>query len=119
MLFGSPFKKYQKKLAEMYKLKHALEEKSNNKITPGSEAERLCSEIDAFIENDYALTVFRYYEKRLPVLIRVRTGEEEDWNKAFGSDFDKVSKSLRHSLVGLVEGGGRYKLKTGFSKASH
>jgi len=45
------------------------------------------------------------------MLIRVRTGEEVSWDEAFGNDFCKVSKSLRHSLVGLVEEPGRYVLK--------
>ena len=45
------------------------------------------------------------------MLLRVNTGEEIDWDEAFGQDFEKISKSLRHSLVGLVEKPGQYTLK--------
>ncbi|WP_026518620.1 hypothetical protein [Butyrivibrio sp. MC2021] len=73
---------------------------------------RLDAEIDNLIENDYAEAVFNEYCKEKPDLTRVYTGETVSWDDAFGSDFEAISKSLRHSLVGLVEDPGKYQIKT-------
>lgn len=111
MLFSSPFKKYQKHLAEMYEEKAKLLPAEGSRILPGSEAAKLVDAIDTFIEGEYSEAVFNYYKGKKPKLIRNATGEEYTWDSAFPETFDEVSKSLRHSLVGLVEGGGRYRLK--------
>lgn len=111
MFFSSPFKKYHKKLTEMYEEKARLLPAEGSKILPGSEADRLVNKIDAFIEGEYSEAVFNYYKDKKPVLIRISTDEEYSWDQAFGDSFSDVSKSLRHSLVGLSEGGGRYRLK--------
>ena len=111
MLFPSPFKKYQKQLAEMYEKKSKLLPAEGSKIVPGSEADKLINEIDNFIEGEYSEAVFNYYKEKKPTLIRIATGEEYTWGQAFPETFEEVSASLKHSLVGLVEGGGRYKLK--------
>ena len=73
--------------------------------------EVIAGRIADLIENEYALAVFDKFSKIKPDLIRIKTGEVVSWEDGFGSDFDKISKSLRHSLVGLVEEPGRYKLK--------
>ena len=41
------------------------------------------------------------------------TGENLNilWNSAFGSDFSKLSKLDKSTLVGLIEGGEKYKIK--------
>ena len=106
-----PFRSYKSKLASLYKKKQALVAQANYKILAGSEAEQAVLEIDQFIEEEYSAAVFKYYQLRRPDLILVKTGEIVSWENAFGNDFKEVSKSLRHSLVGLVEGEGRYKLK--------
>lgn len=111
MILFSPFTKYQKRLSEMNHRKYELRAESNERVLPGSELDTFISEIDSFIENDYANAVFQYFAKKQPDLIRIKTGEVVSWDDAFGTDFDNVTKSLRHSLVGLVEGDGRYKLK--------
>ena len=118
MLFSSPFKKYQEHLAEMYEKKAKLLPNEGSKIVPGSEADRLVNEIDAFIEGEYSEAVFRYYKVKKPKLIRIATDEEYTWDQAFPESFDEVSKSLRHSLVGLIEGGGRFRLKQYRGKVS-
>ena len=112
MLFSSPFKKYQKKLADMYDRKAKLLPAEGSKIEPGSEADKLVGEIDNFNEGEYSEAVFNYYKEKKPTLIRNSTDEEYTWDQAFSESFEDVSKSLRHSLVGLVEGGGRYRLKS-------
>jgi hypothetical protein len=110
MLFSSPFKKYQKQLEEMYEKKARLLPGEGSKMVPGSEAEKLAKEIDTFIEGEYSEAVFNYYKDKKPNLIRIATDEEYTWEQAFPETFEDVSASLRHSLVGLIEGGGRYKL---------
>ena len=111
MCFFSPFKKYKKELSSLYAKKHEIENRDNYHMSPGDEMDQLISQIDALIEGDYAKAVFDYYKEKAPLLIRIRTGEEISWKEAFGDSFDDVSKSLRHSLVGLVEGDGRYRIK--------
>ena len=111
MLFSSPFKKYQKKMAEMYEKKARLLPTEGSTIVPGSAADKLANEIDNFIEGEYSEAVFNYYKEKKPTLIRSSTDEKYTWDQAFPESFEDVSKSLRHSLVGLVEGGGRYRLE--------
>ena len=113
MCLFSPFKKYKKELAMLYEKKQELDNRDDNdvQVVPGSEMDQIIKQIDSLIEGDYAKAVFEYYQKKSPSLIRIRTGETVSWKDAFGDSFDEVSKSLRHSLVGLVEGGGRYKMK--------
>ena len=111
MLFHSPFQKYKKHLADLYHQKDQLLPDEESKIEPGSKAEKLAEEIDQFIESDYSEAVFDYYRIKKPQLIRISTGEEYSWDQAFGTSYADISPSLKHSLVGLVEGGGRYKLK--------
>lgn len=110
-MFFSPFKQYQKQLSALYKRKHDLESENEEAAKPGSELYELMNEIDQFIEGEYSEAVFSYYVEKKPTLIRVQTGEEVTWEAAFGTKYDDVLKSLKHSLVGLVEGGGRYKVK--------
>ncbi len=112
MLLSSPFKKYQKQLAEMYEKKAKLLPAEGSRIVPGSEADKLVNEIDNFIEGEYSEAVYNFYKEKKPMLIRNSTGEEYTWDQAFPESFEDVSNSLRHSLVGLVEGGGRYCLKS-------
>lgn len=70
------------------------------------------AETEEFILNTYAKAVFDYYSHAKPLLVRGTTGETITWDEAFGIQFDEVPKTLRYSLVGLVEGFGRYKIKT-------
>ena len=93
-------------------------EKYDNTLGTTNDAEEIDADINelsdriaAFIENEYALAVFEKYSKEKPNLIRIKTGEIVSWDDAFGSDFENVSKSLRHSLVGLVEEPGRYRFE--------
>ena len=117
MLF-SPFKKYKNELTRLYRIVEQREDeldKVRGDSLKAERAEQLLDEatksLDNFIENSYAEAVFQYYSEIQPELIRIHTGEELSWLDAFGSDFKAVSKSLRHSLVGLVEDPGRYRLK--------
>lgn len=75
------------------------------------ELDDVIDEIESFVENDYAREVFRIYSKKKPKLIRISTDDVCSWDDAFGTDFDKVEKGLRHSLVGLVEEPTRYRFK--------
>lgn len=75
------------------------------------ELDKISVDIDDFIENEYAQAVFEYYNKKKPTLVRIRTDEKYAWEEAFGSEFDRIEKTLKHSLVGLVENTGRYRIK--------
>ena len=118
-MFGnSKLKKLSKELKKLYSQKHDLTRKYEDALSYGEKAEQISMDLEEltnrialFIENEYALAVFEKYSKTRPELIRVKTGETVTWEEGFGTDFDKISKSLRHSLVGLVEEPGRYKLK--------
>ncbi len=111
MLFSSPFKKYQKELKTLYEKRHLLESVEDATANSDSELRSVTAEIEGLIEGPYAEAVFAYYGEKKPILIRSLTGEEVSWEDAFGSSFNDVSKSLKHSLVGLIEGGGRYKFR--------
>ena len=86
-------------------------EKAEEVKAAARELDEISIEIDDYIENTYAPAVFEYYNKKKPTLVRVRTDEKYTWEDAFGSDFSKYDKALKHSLVGLVENTGRYRVK--------
>lgn len=121
MIISSQIKKYSKELHALYDEKHKLSQRYGDVVESDDntgEAERINKEIEEvsckiamLIENEYALAVFEKYKKKGPMLIRVNTGEEVPWDEAFGQNYAMVSKSLRHSLVGLVEKPGQYSLK--------
>ena len=111
MFCFSPLKKCRKEYNRLIKLKHDLISAEDVQSKPGDEFDLVDKQINDFVEGKYAEEVFRYYQRKQPALIRVRTGEEVSWREAFGDSFEAVSTSLKHSLVGLVEGGGRYKIK--------
>lgn len=73
--------------------------------------EKKSREFFDFIENQYSLHMYEKYSAKKPKLIEVKTGKVISWEEGFGTSFDKISKSLRHSLVGLKDGSGRYKIK--------
>lgn len=122
MINTTQVKKCKKELKELYGQKKKLDSKYEHFKEINMESEQVkileeqlkvvSAEICDLIENDYAEAVFNEYCTKRPDLIRVRTGETISWNEAFGSDFSKVTKSLRHSLVGLVEEPGRYRIKS-------
>lgn len=107
----SPFKHLKKELAGLYKQKHKLESEDTKNAAVVKELDQVITEIDELIEGRYSKEVFQYYAKIQPALIRIRTGEEVTWKEAFGDSYDVITKSQKHSLVGIVEGTGRYKLK--------
>ena len=106
-LFASSIKKNHKIYEKLNMERFSLEENDSKR----SEADKKIEEIDIFVENVYAKDIFEKYQKKRPKLIRRKDNQTVSWDEAFGDDFNKVSKSLRHSLVGLIEGGGKYKLK--------
>lgn len=62
------------------------------------------------IENEYARAVYTFFSSIRPVLIRKRDGSIHEWSEDYGCAFDEIPTLLRHSLVGLIEGTGKYKL---------
>lgn len=72
--------------------------------------DRIEAEADDFAENKYAYEVFLYYSQKKPNLIRNADDEVVSWKEAFGDKFDEVPKTLKQSLIGLVEKFGRYRL---------
>ena len=112
IIFDASIRKHRKGLAALYKRKHELEESNEDvQALPGNELYLLIGQINALIEGDYARAVFDHYCEKKPPLIRVHTGEEVQWVDAFGESFEKTTTGQRHSLVGLIEGGGRYRFK--------
>ncbi|MCR5092974.1 MAG: hypothetical protein K6B72_03275 [Lachnospiraceae bacterium] len=113
--------KYKEELRDLFSEKHRLDDLYDHESISGEPRDRieriaaernaLSDKINALIETEYAKAVFDEYKEKKPNLVRIRTGEIVDWNTAFGDDFESISKSLRHSLVGLVEEPGRYRLK--------
>ena len=111
------FKDLKKALSEM----EMHLERINNEIDEENDAsknallcveqKKMCDDIKDFICNVYAKKVFDFYNPKKPKLVRCLTKEVFTWDEAFGSDFSKIPSSLRESLVGLVEGSGKYKLK--------
>ncbi len=98
------------RLSDRYK--NCAESDEKDKIVATcEELDSLSSTIDSFIENEYALEVFKVYSKKKPKLVRISTDEVYSWDDAFGTSFDKIEKGLRHSLVGLVEEPTRYRFK--------
>lgn len=111
-MFGlSPFGKMKKELARLYREKSKLEDKLGDGAFTKDEMKAAIAGIDEFIEGPYAQSVFEYYSKKKPKLIRIKTSEVVEWEDAFGSSFSKTTKTQKHALVGLVEGGSMYKLK--------
>ena len=111
-ILDTSIRKYKKELAALYEKKHKLEEGDENiQALPGNELDSLINQIDTLIEGNYSKAVFDYYAPRKPLLIRERTGEEIQWTDAFGDSFDKTTPGQRHSLVGLIEGGSKYRIK--------
>lgn len=111
MCFDQSIRKCRKKLSILLSQKHLLEDKGDDDIFPGSKMEVLINQIDSLIEGDYSRAVFDHYAVKTPCLIREHTGEEVQWEEAFGNLFDQTTPSQRHSLVGLIEGGGKYRFK--------
>lgn len=86
--------------------------KGHNKCKElASRLDAICLETDSYIENEYANMVFNVYNSKRPMLYEVYDKKMVSWEEAFINDFDKIPKTLRHSLVGLIEGEGRYKFK--------
>ena len=113
-------RKYSKELHKLYNQRRSLQkiiddmnfdELQTDEKNVNQEIDTLSDLIDSYIENEYSRAVFDEYSKKKPDLIRIKTGEIIKWDVAFGYEFENVTKSLRHSLVGLVELPGRYKLK--------
>ena len=100
-----------KKDSKMYKKMNLERFILRGKPKKHAEAEEMSRKIDGFVENTYARDIFDKFSKKKPKLICNQSDEVVDWNTAFGTNFDGLSKELRHSLVGLLEGGGKYRFR--------
>ena len=107
LLLNNILKKDHKLYQKMNFERFIMEGEADNR----TEADRKIEEIDYFIENVYARDIFEKYGQKKPLLICNTTDEIISWEGAFGKEFDKLSIGLRHSLVGLIEGGGKYRFK--------
>lgn len=106
-LFNGKLKKDHALYKKMNSERFLLEEDDAKRV----EADSKIKEINHFVENNYAKDVFDKYGKKRPKLISNKTDAVVSWEEAFGSVFDEIPKGVRHSLVGLVEGGGQYRFK--------
>lgn len=112
IIFDASIRKCKRRLAALYAEKHELENKQEDmRAVAGGKLDSLISQIDSLIEGDYAQAVFDHYSGKKPLLIRIHTGEEVQWLDAFGDTFDKTTPGQRHALVGLIEGGSKYRFK--------
>ncbi|MCR5459251.1 MAG: hypothetical protein K6F51_05085 [Acetatifactor sp.] len=110
-LHSTKWKGYNYGPIKYYAERYANCEDTHEKERVLSVCEKLDSvieEFDMFIENEYAPKVFDYYSVKKPKVTRISTDEVYGWEEAFGKSFEDLDKSLRHSLVGLVEEPGRY-----------
>ena len=111
LCLDSSIRKCRKELSELYEKKRVLEDEEDVHALPGNEMGILIRQIDDLVEGDYSRAVFDHFSRRKPLLIRSHTQEEIRWQDAFGDSFDKTTIGQRHSLVGLIEGGGKYRFK--------
>ena len=107
----TPFKPLRKELSRLYDRKHKLQSDDLDDASVQEELDAVVSEIDTLMEGRYAREVFECYVKKKPDLVRIRTGEIVTWQDAFGDSYNSITKSQKHELVGLVEGGSKYRLK--------
>ncbi len=110
-MYNDSVRKYKKEYDALYKKKHKLEDEGFDEAVPGNELDSLINQIFALIEGDYSRAIFDYYSVKKPLLIRNLTGETVQWLDAFGDSFEATTIGQRHSLVGLIEGDGRYRIK--------
>ena len=68
-------------------------------------------EIDRYVESEYSKAVYEYYTSQNPMLIEESTGRDIPWSRVFDEEYERMSGTIRHSLVGIVSGEGRYRLK--------
>ena len=108
-------KEYSKKYKVLLKKIAVLEEKMESSQNL-QERERLKAELlkineefDLFVI-EYAKRIFDVYSKKKIQLKDTYTGEIKAWDEYFGNSFDKLSKSKRECLVGLIENYGAYRL---------
>lgn len=108
---------YRKELKLLYKELNELQEK-RDKCEGDSERQEAQQRVDAqitmideLIEGPFARAVFDHYSKKKPCLVDNYTNEIVEWDSVFGCDFNKISNSRRHSLVGLIDGDGGYRIK--------
>lgn len=99
-----------KTYAERYE-KCLASDKRDEIIAACDKLEKAEAAVDAFIEGEYALAVYKAYCKKKPKLIRISTDEVYDWEMAFGTSFDEVDKGARHAMVALVEEPTKFKFK--------
>ena len=86
-----------------------------------AERKRVCDELEAadakleyFMDEEYSRAVFEIGSRWKWKLVDVRTEQVLSWEEAYGTAYEKVSKNLRRSLIGLAEGYGQYKFKSKF-----
>lgn len=72
---------------------------------------KLQDQLDDFVWNDYSKVIFDVFNEKQPKVKDRFSNEVKTFKEAFGSNYSKISKSLRESLVGLIIDDGRYKLK--------
>ena len=108
---------YRKELKRLYQELSELQEK-RDECEGGSERQEAQLRVDAqitmideLIEGPFARAVFDHYSKKQPRLVNNHTNEMVEWEEVFGFDFNKISNSRRHSLVGLIDGDGGYRIK--------
>ena len=75
------------------------------------EVDEILKEVSEYAETIYAKAVYDVYASKAPMLINLRTGEEQPWTKEFGNDFESIPNIRRNALVGLIEGKGKYRFK--------
>lgn len=76
-----------------------------------SRLDNLEKKYNDFSKKVYALDIFNYLNVKSPKLIDSLSGENKTWTEAFGDNFDSLSDGLKSSLIGLMEGGGKYRFK--------
>lgn len=110
MKYSEEIENYKKEYRKLSELSYQLGQKEMGNAQR-KEFDLINQQIDLLVEGKYAQAVYDYFSESKPTLIRDLTGEKIQWFDAFGDSFDKMTRGQKHSLVGLVEDGGKYRLE--------
>ena len=106
-------KEYLKKYDELYDQLYALEDKAGygcKNENLNKKIEKKENEIDDFTDV-FAKYIFDLYSKKNPKVVDRFDKKVCRFDEAFGTDYSKIDKLLKKSIIGLFSNSGKYKLK--------
>ena len=76
-----------------------------------NECEKIRTQIDTYISEEYAFAVFREYNSPETQLMELASGKMLSWETVFGTEYKDLDLMKKYELVALAEGKGSYKIK--------